>query len=102
MARLPVVLVLFAFVTGCSIGGGAPIRAGVPTQVTGSPAQPPRSSTTPEIRIDVVAQGLEHVWDIGFLPTGGAVITERPARLRFLPSPTPATPAAPVAAAPRG
>jgi glucose/arabinose dehydrogenase len=46
----------------------------------------------------VVAAGLEHVWDIGFLPTGAALITERPARLHLLRSTGPATRVTEVAA----
>jgi glucose/arabinose dehydrogenase len=92
-------LTLLGLVAGCSLGGqSSPIGAGVPTQVTGSSPSPQRSATAPEIRVDVVAQGLEHVWDIGFLPTGAALITERPARLSLLPSTTPGTRAVPIAA----
>jgi glucose/arabinose dehydrogenase len=46
-------------------------------------------TAAPEIRVDVVAAGLEHVWDIGFLPSGAALITERPARIRLLSSTRP-------------
>ena len=85
----PVVLlmllgVLSGLTTGCSPAGrGAPISTGVPT---GSPAGPPRPPAAPEIRVDVVAAGLEHAWDIGFLPGGAALITERPARIKMLSS----------------
>ncbi|MGH3822316.1 MAG: PQQ-dependent sugar dehydrogenase [Pseudonocardiaceae bacterium] len=99
MPRLPVLLVLLGFVSGCSIGGqGAPIGAGVPAQVTDSFPSPQQPPATLEIRVDVVAEGLEHAWDIGFLPTGAALITERPARLSLLPSTKPGTRAVPVAA----
>ncbi|MGH3788107.1 MAG: PQQ-dependent sugar dehydrogenase [Pseudonocardiaceae bacterium] len=92
MPRWSVMLVLLGLVVGCSIGGqGAPIGSGVPTPgpVTGSPSEPPPATGTPEIRVDVVAAGLEHVWDIGFLPGGTALITERPARIRLLSSTRP-------------
>lgn len=88
----PVVLlvllgVLSGLTTGCSPAGqGTPISTGVPT---GSPAGPSRPPATPEIRVDVVAAGLEHAWDIGFLPGGAALITERPARIKMLPSTRP-------------
>jgi glucose/arabinose dehydrogenase len=82
-----VLLVLLGLVVGCSGGGqGAPISAGVPT---GSSTGPPRGPAAPAIRVDVVAAGLEHVWDIGFLPGGSALITERPARIRLLSSTRP-------------
>lgn len=98
MPRLPVLLVLLGFVAGCSIGGqGAPIGAGVP-QVTDNVPSRQQPSATPEIKVDVVAEGLEHVWDIGFLPAGGALITERPARISLLPSTKPGTRAVPISA----
>jgi glucose/arabinose dehydrogenase len=80
MARLPVLLVLLGLVAGCSIGGqGAVVGTGVPH---GRPTS--GALAAPEIRVDVLAAGLEHVWDIGFLPGGSALITERPAQIRLL------------------
>ncbi|MGH3812331.1 MAG: PQQ-dependent sugar dehydrogenase [Pseudonocardiaceae bacterium] len=89
MPRLPVLLVLLGLAVGCS--QGTPVSPGIPTQgpATGSPAAPPGTPTAPEIRVDVVAAGLEHGWDIGFLPGGSALITERPARIRLLSSTRP-------------
>ncbi len=92
MPRLPVLLVLLGLVglaVGCS--QGTPISPGIPTQgpATDSPAEPPGPPAAPEIRVDEVAAGLEHVWDIGFLPGGAALITERPARIRLLLSTSP-------------
>ncbi|MGH3696098.1 MAG: PQQ-dependent sugar dehydrogenase [Pseudonocardiaceae bacterium] len=100
MPRLPVFLALLGLLTGCSFAGqGAPIGAGVPAQGTGeSPAARPAAPAVPETRVEVVTEGLEHAWDIGFLPTGGALITERPARLSLLASTEPGTRAVPIAA----
>ncbi|MGH3974732.1 MAG: PQQ-dependent sugar dehydrogenase [Pseudonocardiaceae bacterium] len=50
------------------------------------------------MRVDEVAAGLEHVWDIGFLPGGAALITERPARIRLLSSTSPGAQVTEVAA----
>ena len=88
MPRLPVLLVLLSLVVGCA--QGTPISPGIPTQgpVTGSTTGPPRLAR-PEIKVDVVAAGLEHGWDIGLLPDGSALITERPARIRLLSSTRP-------------
>jgi glucose/arabinose dehydrogenase len=36
------------------------------------------------VQVQEVAGGLEHVWDIGLLPDGSALVTERPARIRLL------------------
>ncbi|MDQ4092269.1 MAG: PQQ-dependent sugar dehydrogenase [Actinomycetota bacterium] len=99
MPRLPVLLILLGVVVGCSSQGN-PISPGIPTQspVTGGSAVPPGTSSAPEIRVDVVAAGLEHVWDIGFLPGGSALITERPARIRLLSSTRPGAQVTDVAA----
>ena len=35
-------------------------------------------------RVETVARGLEIPWDIAFLPHGGALVTERPGRVRRL------------------
>jgi aldose sugar dehydrogenase len=93
MGRLPVLLVLFGLVAGCSIGGQTdPIRAGIPT------AGPSGAPSAPQIRVDAVAAGLEHVWDIGFLPGGAALITERSARIKLLSSTRPGAQVTEVAA----
>jgi glucose/arabinose dehydrogenase len=36
------------------------------------------------LRVATVARGLEIPWDIAFLPRGGALVTERPGRVRLL------------------
>src|SRR5918999_1744151 len=35
-------------------------------------------------KLETVATGLEAPWEIGFLPDGSALITERPGRVRLL------------------
>lgn len=47
-------------------------------------AAPAFASDGPELAIETVAQGLEYPWSIAFLPSGDALITERPGRLRLL------------------
>ncbi len=49
----------------------------------GAPA-PPRRTDAPELRVSTVAGGLSHVWDIGFLPDGRALVTQRPGRIALL------------------
>ena len=51
-------------------------------------AEAPRSPTPPSrngiLRVDTVAQGLEHPWALAFLPDGRILVTERPGRLRIV------------------
>jgi glucose/arabinose dehydrogenase len=79
---MPVLLALFALVISCASAPSAPVGAGVPHGSSSVAA-------APDIRVDVVAAGLEHVWDIGFLPNGSALTTERPARIKLLSSTKP-------------
>ena len=38
----------------------------------------------PDLAVEVVADGFEHGWDIGFLPDGQALVTERPGRISIV------------------
>jgi glucose/arabinose dehydrogenase len=56
-----------------------------------------------DIRVDVLARGLEHAYSLAFLPNGDALVVERGTRLRLLRNVTDAKPmlvAEPVAGAP--
>lgn len=76
--RSALLLTLLALLAGCSVGEQeAPRGSGVPPPITNGVG-------VPAVRIDVVATGLEHVWDMDLLPDGSALITERPARIRLL------------------
>jgi glucose/arabinose dehydrogenase len=61
--------------TRTSTASGAP-------EPTASPA--PRSTAVPRLVVEVVATGFEHGWDIGFLPDGRALVTERPGRISLV------------------
>ena len=37
-----------------------------------------------EVRVETIADGLEHPWAIAFLPDGSALVTEKPGRLRHV------------------
>jgi aldose sugar dehydrogenase len=50
---------------------------------------PPSTSQAPGLTVEQVASGLQHGWDIGFLPDGKVLVTERPGRLTLLDKSTP-------------
>jgi aldose sugar dehydrogenase len=88
--------------TGCagpdadSVAGGGAGAAPAATGTAGSPA--PSRTGTPDLQVEVVATGLSHVWDIGVLPDGRALVTERDGRIALLSATTPGATATPVAA----
>lgn len=58
-----------ALLTGC--GGGTP--------------DPPTSAATAGLTVTQLARGLDHPWDLAFLPDNTILVTERPGRLRIVP-----------------
>ena len=80
--------------TGCSTGFGRALvtLVLVAVLVSGAPvlvrAQAPRSPTPAPVngavRVQTVAQGLEHPWGLVFLPDGRMLVTERPGRVRLV------------------
>ncbi|WP_073488499.1 PQQ-dependent sugar dehydrogenase [Streptoalloteichus hindustanus] len=71
-------------VAGCS---GAP----------GVASSEPRADE-PRLRVDVVANGLEHGWDVGFLPDGRLLVPQRAGRLALVSSGSPGATVSPVEA----
>ncbi|WP_434093977.1 PQQ-dependent sugar dehydrogenase [Saccharopolyspora hirsuta] len=69
-----VALVLVLVLAGCGANG-----ASRPT-----PASTPPPAPDAELRVEVIADGLEHPWDIGFLPDGTALVSQRPGRIALL------------------
>ncbi|MDT8911370.1 PQQ-dependent sugar dehydrogenase [Amycolatopsis sp. PS_44_ISF1] len=49
-----------------------------------SVAQPGAAPTAGGFRVEEVAGGLQHGWDIGFLPGGDLLVTQRPGRLALV------------------
>jgi glucose/arabinose dehydrogenase len=85
-------LVGLVAVAGCS-GPGGPGGSGAVTgerpRPSGSSSVPsgadqPARGTTPPLTVETVAGGLQHPWDVGFLPDGKVLVTERPARLSLV------------------
>jgi glucose/arabinose dehydrogenase len=76
------VLVLVALLAGC----GGTSTGQVPT----SPGPTKASEVEPpSLKVEEVAGGLEHGWDIGFLPDGQVLVTERPGKLALVSSTRP-------------
>jgi glucose/arabinose dehydrogenase len=79
---------------GCSAGEGL---GEVPGAATGSASAGggggsspvPSERVAPRLSVEVVTRGLEHGWDVGFLPDGRVLLTERPGRLTLLSAATP-------------
>lgn len=59
--------------------GGTPSPSEEPT-----PSPAPRNTAVPGLAVEVVTEGLEHGWDIGFLPGGQVLVTERPGRISLV------------------
>ena len=49
-------------------------------EITNAPGPVKRS----EVRVTIIARGLEHPWSLQFLPDGRKLVTERPGRLRIV------------------
>lgn len=49
----------------------------------------PERAVAPSLRVDEVASGLQHGWDLGFLPGGQMLVSQRPARLALISSTEP-------------
>ena len=72
--------------------GEVPAGAGSPASGTStasstaepSPSPAPRDTAVPRLAVEVVTDGLEHGWDIGFLPDGKVLVTERPGRISLV------------------
>ena len=76
----------------CSGGDAGPGEVPVPrdpgtaASEASDPVTVPPMGEVPALQVQVVAEGLEHGWDIGFLPDGGALVTERAGRFTHLSS----------------
>lgn len=66
-------------------GGVQTTAASVPAATASTSASPSVSRpSAPALDVEVVASGLEHPWEIAFLPDGRALVTERGGRLVLL------------------
>lgn len=59
-------------------------EVGVPAELPGPGPYIFRSAEQPELKVEVIAQGLSHIYSLAFLPDGDALVVERGARMRLL------------------
>jgi aldose sugar dehydrogenase len=87
--------------TACGAPDPAPPDAAA--AVAGTPAPAPGAAPTsrtdiPQLRVSTVAGGLSHVWDMGVLPDGRMLVTERDGRLALLSRTSEGASVSPIAA----
>ena len=74
--RTGLVLAVAALLTAFSSSTPTPTTSGAPAS-TGVPG-------VPTLRTSTVVDGLENAWDLGFLPGGAMLVTERPGRVQLV------------------
>jgi aldose sugar dehydrogenase len=74
---------LLATLTACTDSPAEREVGQVPGTGTSEPTAP-STAETPQLKVETVAGGLTHGWDIGFLPDGKAIVSQRPAKLALL------------------
>ncbi|MGH3518912.1 MAG: PQQ-dependent sugar dehydrogenase [Haloechinothrix sp.] len=80
-ARIAAGLASLVLVSACTGGQTEPRRP--PEQPTAGPTAE-TAEPTGALVVEEVTAGLEHGWDIGFLPDGQLLVSERPARLTLV------------------
>lgn len=76
-----------AVLVGCSAPPLAPTTVSPttsPSSATGGSSEPSPVAGEPVLDVEIVTDQLEHGWDVGFLPDGQVLVTERPGRLSLL------------------
>jgi glucose/arabinose dehydrogenase len=94
-----VALTVVVGLAGCTATGTTSVAGGAAG--TSSPAVRtivPTRTGIPDLRVGVVATGLSHVWDLGFLPDGRVLLSERAGRLSLLSGTAPGSTVTPIAA----
>ncbi len=87
-ANLAVAVLMFAALTACTDTPAEREVGQVPASGTTEPAAP-SSGESPKLKVEQVAGGLQHGWDIGFLPDGKVLVTQRPGKIALLSSAEP-------------
>lgn len=84
-------LVLTGALTACTdspVGEVPPQNEGT-SERQAEPATPSVANDIPGLTVEQIAGGMSHGWDIGFLPDGKVLVTQRPARIALVSSTTP-------------
>ncbi|MFI9011951.1 PQQ-dependent sugar dehydrogenase [Actinosynnema sp. NPDC053489] len=68
----------FAAVLAAALAAGSACTAG------GSGGSAPSAQAPGGLRVEVVASGLTHPWDVGFLPDGRMLVPQRPGRIALV------------------
>jgi aldose sugar dehydrogenase len=84
---LVVTLAVTAALSACSEPGVGEVPA--QAEPRSEPSTPSSTTEVPGLRVEEVARGMAHGWDIGFLPDGQVLVTQRPARIALLSSSEP-------------
>ncbi|WP_433278429.1 PQQ-dependent sugar dehydrogenase [Pseudonocardia xinjiangensis] len=73
---------------GCTAPEAGSVEGGAPSPPAAAPVGPARTGT-PQLQVSEVAGGLSHVWDVGVLPDGRVLVTQRDGRIALLSSARP-------------
>lgn len=99
VGRAAAVALLAAGLTACSAAPAAAPAPALPTPGAAPTTSAPAARTgVPDLRVEVLAEGLSNPWDLGFLPDGRVLFTERDGAISLLSSDRPGAAATPVAA----
>ncbi|MHA6796704.1 PQQ-dependent sugar dehydrogenase [Pseudonocardia bannensis] len=92
-----VVALVFAL-SGCSADRASVARDGEAAPAASGAETVPVRVDTPQLRVSTVASGLSHPWDLGFLPDGQVLVSQRDGRFVLLSGTSPGAAVTPVAA----
>ncbi len=70
--------------TGCAADATSVASGGAGVAPAATASATPTRTGTPDLTVTVVATGLADVWDMGFLPDGRILVTERDGRLSLI------------------
>jgi len=87
-ANFAVAALLLLALTACTDAPADREVGQVPQSGSTEPAAP-SNGQTPKLKVEQVVGGLQHGWDIGFLPDGKVLVTQRPGKLALLSSSKP-------------